>query len=697
MTYSMTQKTKKSYCHLCLAHCGIKISIENDVLTKVVSDFEDPVSQGYICEKAQKLIGHQYHSDRITTPMKKIDGKYVPISMEQAIDEIATKLRSIRADRILYMAPAVIEYKSVYKYELVRKLGAKFVTDVFSMEKMYPELVKRTLLHTHAEPDRTNSQVHIIVGQNPWVTHHFARARKILLDIKNNPDRKLIVIDPCDTDTTKISDIHLKTIPGSDAWVMTALIKILIDNNQVDLKFINEKTKNYDKVLNHFSQVDLDECLTICGLSYDQLSTVANLIHQAKGVSISSGNGICHTPNALANNYLFCLLYLLTGNYQKSGGMNTVENSINQCMVGEHYFTETSVPWGNQKQIAGVTSASFIVDNLYIDEDRHFDCVFIDNNNPVSRFPDSDKLISQLNKVGLVIALDSFNTQSTAIADYILPLPTFFETYEISAVDGHIGRLSEPIISTDQISAERIYESLLEKLNLIDHVKIDNLIKQYKQNKIEFFNSLEAIYKNKDPIVYYILYRTVGLDYKDPLLSSFWWKVFLISRSTDSIEQSIKIADSAVYKMNTEGWAKVNVPVNTSHDLIDLTGVYLLKSLKTLNLELTNTNFKFILQCGYRQKDTLNGIIPNTNIPTVEVSTQDLKSLSIADGENVILQTETAEVQIKCKAVDNLQSGLIRIPNHAIINKLSNTKNRDYLNPQYKLVFANIRKINGTS
>jgi predicted molibdopterin-dependent oxidoreductase YjgC len=89
----------------------------------------------------------------------------------------------------------------------------------------------------------------------------------------------------------------------------------------------------------------------------------------------------------------------------------------------------------------------------------------------------------------------------------------------------------------------------------------------------------------------------------------------------------------------------------------------------------------------------MNGMIPNNKIPLLEVNTDDLTSASIEDGEEVILQTESAEIQIKCKANNNLRLGLIRVANHAIINKLSNTKNRDYLNPQYKLVFANVRKL----
>jgi len=174
-----------------------------------------------------------------------------------------------------------------------------------------------------------------------------------------------------------------------------------------------------------------------------------------------------------------------------------------------------------------------------------------------------------------------------------------------------------------------------------------------------------------------------------------WWKIFTVASETNSIETAGELADTAVYDIDTKGWGQVNFPINVDRGPIDLTGKFLLRSLQALNSKLTDTDYKFVLQCGYRQKDSMNCMIPNINRPLIEVNTDDLRSLSIGDGEEVSLQTESTEIQIKCKAVDNLQSGLIRIANHAIINKLSNTKNRDYLNPQYKLVFANIRKING--
>ena len=145
----MSVTIKKSICHLCLAHCGINISIDNDRFCKIEPNINDPVSQGYICEKAQKLIGFQHSQDRILTPLKRTNGSFIPITWEQALTEISDKLKTISGDRIFYMASAVPDYRSIYNYELVKKLGSNYVSNVYSMEKIYPSMVNSMIFNAH--------------------------------------------------------------------------------------------------------------------------------------------------------------------------------------------------------------------------------------------------------------------------------------------------------------------------------------------------------------------------------------------------------------------------------------------------------------------------------------------------------------------------------------------------------------------
>lgn len=690
----MTQIIKKSFCHLCLAQCGIKVTIKDGKFIKIIPDFDDPVSQGYICEKSQKLIGFQHSNDRITSPLKKTDKGFVSISWEQALDEIVVRLREIDRSKIFYMASAVPGHRSEYTYELVRRLGAKYVSNVYSMEKIYPSMVASMFFGSFPHPDIKNSQAHIVIGQNPWITQHYPRARKILNDLSNDPNRYLIVIDPCQTDTSDMADIYLKLAPGTDAWLLSALIKIMIENDYVNYEFINQQTRNYDKIKTYFSNVDLEECLNICRVPVEQLHNLAKIINSSTSVSVNSGNGTCHSLNPFAVNYLIILLYTLTGNYQKVGGMNTMSDPIDPGMISNQYFTETHVPFGNKKQFGGVTSSVLIGDKLYIDDDQKFHCVIIDNNNPVGRFPNSDKFKSQLENVDIVIALDSFKTQSTAAADYILPVKTFFESYEVSTVSNEIAQLSEPILdSTSAKTTIEIYELILEKLSLIDNKELDELKTLFNRNQEKFYDYLFERYNNKIPTVYYTINKVIGDRYKNSVIPIMWWKFFLLSKKKYTTIQSIFLSDKLADELNSTGKVIPNFQSKKTNSIIDLTPGYFLSTLKLNKSQLSDTNYKFILQCGYRKKDAVNNVIPNINHPILEISSLDMLQLSLSDNDMVVLETDSAEIVIECQEDKNLQAGLIRIANHAIINRLTNNKNRDYLNPQYKLVFANIRKI----
>jgi len=649
---------KKSFCHLCLAECGINVTItDQKQIVKINSNFDDLVSQGYICEKAQKLKEFQHSPSRIKTPLKKINEEYISISWEQAIDEIANILKQ-HANQTLYMAPLSPTYNAntIYSFELMARLGVEYATSVISYEKAYTSLVQHSFYKHFVDTNRDQSDVLIIIGQNPWVTQHFPRARKILNDFKNDSNKTLIVIDPVITETAKISDMHLKLYPGTDVWLLSALIKLLIEDQAVNYEYILKSTINYQRLKKHFDKVNLSDCLSKCNIDESQLRLLVNLL-KSKKVSIDFGNGICHSLFPYATNYLIVLLNLLTGNNQKL--YYSFLDGIN------HYLKHNQTPNGKRQHV-GVISGAILSDNL------NFKCVIIDNVNPIARAPNSQKLLEKFKSVDLIIALDSFTTASTKIADYVLPTPTFFERYEcVNTVhaDNQTIQLSKPIFEPVAKSANEIFELLADKINPIG---------------IADFSTLMEKYNNKEPVVYYSLRKIIGSKYQTPILAVLWWDLYRFNN------QDTELTNQMVDQLNQTGMLTIDNEIH-NNDMIDLTPSYLLSTLKLPNLSNTHP---FVLQCGYRQKDSMNGVIENHKDPILEIFEADANQLGILNNEQIIVETALTQVKIKCKLVNNTQRGLLRIPNHGIINQLSMDNNVDYLSPQYKFVPANIRKIN---
>ncbi len=82
-TASATGQWHKTACILCSLNCGLEVQIGGPGgrrILKVKGDREHPVSQGYLCEKPQRLDFYQNGGDRLDTPLRRTaDGGFEPI------------------------------------------------------------------------------------------------------------------------------------------------------------------------------------------------------------------------------------------------------------------------------------------------------------------------------------------------------------------------------------------------------------------------------------------------------------------------------------------------------------------------------------------------------------------------------------------------------------------------------------------
>ena len=56
---------KKTACILCAVNCGLEVQTSGAHITRIRGDKANPVSQGYVCEKSQRMDHYQNGADRI--------------------------------------------------------------------------------------------------------------------------------------------------------------------------------------------------------------------------------------------------------------------------------------------------------------------------------------------------------------------------------------------------------------------------------------------------------------------------------------------------------------------------------------------------------------------------------------------------------------------------------------------------------
>ena len=237
----------KTSCVLCAQNCGLEVRVENNRMVKVRPDKDNPRSQGYVCRKGLNVAFHQHHSQRLNYPLKKVNGEFQRISWDQAIGEIAEKLRSIvdtHGPRSLaYMGGGGqgCHFEAAFGVRLLRGLGSQYHYSALAQELTgifwgWGRVTGRQYLF--GTPDHEHTEVLVAMGWNGMQSHQMPQARRFLTRIAKDPDKVLVVIDPRSSETARIADIHLAIRPGTDALLTRAMIAIILQEGWHNREYI---------------------------------------------------------------------------------------------------------------------------------------------------------------------------------------------------------------------------------------------------------------------------------------------------------------------------------------------------------------------------------------------------------------------------------------------------------------------------
>ena len=126
-------KWHQTGCVLCAQNCGLQVRVEGNRMVKVRPDKANPRSQGYACRKGLNVCYHQYPADRITTPLKRVGDGFVPVSWEEATDDIAARLKTVvdtHGPRCLaYMGASAQggHFEGAFGVTLLKRLGSQYL------------------------------------------------------------------------------------------------------------------------------------------------------------------------------------------------------------------------------------------------------------------------------------------------------------------------------------------------------------------------------------------------------------------------------------------------------------------------------------------------------------------------------------------------------------------------------------------
>jgi anaerobic selenocysteine-containing dehydrogenase/Fe-S-cluster-containing dehydrogenase component len=428
-------------CNICFNACSTQFHFRGDELVKVTGNPDDPVLQGRVCPKSQLSLQLYRSRERLTQPLKRVgargENRFEPISWDQALDEIAARMRGI-ADKHGPEALAIFSGTrtgTLTNRGYLRLFAQMFGTpNVESTEPFCSSGKNMAYVMTHGfggsgnsytEQDMGSAELYVYIGDNQAETRpvHFG----MINDWRLRNRATMVVVDPRETVTASKADKHLPIRPGTDLALALALAYHLFEQSLHDQAFCEAYVEGYEQWREFLfeRQYSPQWAAGITDIPRAQIERLAEAIGRADGCVIFGSRGLNQHVNSVQTNRALMFVAAITGNWGRPGGA-FFNMSFSVPIVADAPEARRRKP--DRPKVA--TSPAAWTEAML--EARPYQLrALIACNNPMALWPGQANTREALSALDLLVHIDIFPNETSAYADYVLPAATGIEKGEI--------------------------------------------------------------------------------------------------------------------------------------------------------------------------------------------------------------------------------------------------------------------------
>lgn len=492
-------KQTKSFCRICSAHCGMVLTVsEDDHILDIRGDRENPLSRGYACFKGLQAEDAHHGKERILRPLKKQpNGTFAEIGLESALDEIAERLRAVMAERgpdavAIYNGNGGTPDSAGYP------MAAAFMKAIESQSTFSSLTIDQSAKIVAAErqgfwaaglQDMSQSDVVLIVGSNPLVSHSTLPVMtmdptKRMKDAKAQ-GLKLIVIDPRRTETAKHADLQLQPYPGKDAAILAAIIRIILHEGWEDAMFCAEHVgvARMTELRNAMEPFTPEFAAHWAGLTQGEIHAAAAMFaRDNKRGAAYAATGTCMAPFSNLAQHLVETLNIICGRVRRAGDSVIVDMSSPDGDIYAEVIPPprswTAYPPGRIRgvgRINGEKLTGTMADEILVPGEGQVRAMIVNGGNPAVSVPDQQRIVTALQSLELLVAVEPYMTATASLADYIIPprmqyercdLPLLIPGYPLYADNwmDYTSAVLEPPLGSDVAEEWYVFWSLIKRL-----------------------------------------------------------------------------------------------------------------------------------------------------------------------------------------------------------------------------------------
>jgi anaerobic selenocysteine-containing dehydrogenase len=433
---------RHSVCALdCPDTCSLVLNVEDGVAKRLRGDPDHPVTRGFLCGKVARYLEREYSPDRLLYPQRRSgargEGRFERISWDEALDEIAARLRRIADD---FGPEAILPYSYAGTMGLLNGSGM----DRRFFHRLGASRLDRTICSSAGSAGLEAA----LGGRFGIETEHFREAKLILawganvlatnvhlwpflVEARRN-GAKLYVIDPVRTRTGDAADRHFFIHPGSDAALALGLMHVLIAEGLCDGEYLARHTTGFEELKERVSEYTPERVSDLTGLAAADIVTLAREYGTVKPAAIRLNYGVQRSERGALAVRTVALLPALTGAWRHRGGGLQLSTS------GAFKLNRKALERPDLGPPARTVNMSELGKALDTLDDPPVKALVVYNSNPAAIAPNQNLVRAGLRRPDLfTVVLEQFPTDTAAYADILLPATTFLEHTDLYLAYGH--------------------------------------------------------------------------------------------------------------------------------------------------------------------------------------------------------------------------------------------------------------------
>jgi len=434
-------------CPYCGVGCGIGVAVREDHRLAVMAD-DAPANQsslGMLCVKGRFGTGFVHARDRIVEPMVKRDGRWQPVTWDEALDVAAEGFARNRG-RFGALASAKATNEDGYLVEKLCRvvMGTNNVDHCTrlchspSVEAMLVSMGSGATSNSYIDYEQAGCVM--VVGADASANHPViaVRFRRAM-----SRGAKIIVINPKRVELCDQADLWIQQRPGTDVALFNAMAKVILDEGLANLDFIRARTEDFEEWRASLAPFTLEHAEAVTGVPASMIAQAARWYARPPfaGSCLVWGMGITQHVNGIHNAHALLNLSLVTGQLGFPGsGISPLRGQNNVQGCGDAGCIPTNLPgyqdyspgsldkferaWSVRPPAQTGLVVTEMVEGCLTGNVR---ALYVVGENPLLSEPDlhhAQKAIAQLD---CLVVQDLFMHETAELAHVFLPAAAFAE------------------------------------------------------------------------------------------------------------------------------------------------------------------------------------------------------------------------------------------------------------------------------